>query len=176
MGPPPPQPQIPEFGPGRPWDPYLRIGGIGGSRSPLSISKNVVIGPILSQKTVWPMYALVYPAGPVAGASPQTRPRYTTPAPQLAGAPRVESPRDPSPTLSRQLAGAGGKGSSQFRRLSGGGWGGRREGGGLERTGFGCWGCAHWECGAPATPGIGGMARSSQGITSPAAETSPDCW
>ena len=61
MGPPPPRPQIPEFGPGRPWDPYLRIGGIGGSRSPLSISKNVVIGPILSQKTVWPMYALVYP-------------------------------------------------------------------------------------------------------------------
>ena len=62
MSPPPPQPQIPKFGPGRPWDPYLRIGGIGGSRSPLSISKNVVIGPILSQKTVWPMYALVYPA------------------------------------------------------------------------------------------------------------------
>ena len=62
MGPPPPQPKIPEFGPGRPWDPYLRIGGIGGNRSPLSISKNVVIGPILSQKTVWPMYALVYPA------------------------------------------------------------------------------------------------------------------
>ena len=73
MGPPPPQPKIPKFGPGRPWDPYLRIGGIGGNRSPLSISKNVVIGPILSQKTVWPMYALVYPASwlPTAPGPPQ---------------------------------------------------------------------------------------------------------
>ena len=48
--------------PGRPWDPYLRVGGIGGKRSPIVPSKSVVIGPILGQKTVWPMYALVYPA------------------------------------------------------------------------------------------------------------------
>ena len=50
------------FGPPGPRDPYLRVGGIGGKRSPIVPSKSVVIGPILGQKTVWPMYALVYPA------------------------------------------------------------------------------------------------------------------
>ena len=49
------------FGPPGPRDPLQRLGRIGGNRSPLFPSKSVVIGPILGQKTVWPMYALVYP-------------------------------------------------------------------------------------------------------------------
>ena len=54
------------FGPPGPRDPLQRLGRIGGNRSPLFPSKSVVIGPIWGQKTVWPMYALVYPGvGPL---------------------------------------------------------------------------------------------------------------
>ena len=50
-----------------PRDPLQNLGRIGGNRSPLFPSKSVVIGPIFGQKTVWPMYALVYPGpGPAA--------------------------------------------------------------------------------------------------------------
>ena len=50
------------FGPPGPRDPLQILGRIGGRKSPLVSSKSVVIGPKFGQKTVWPMYALVYPA------------------------------------------------------------------------------------------------------------------
>ena len=60
-GPPTPQLKNSIFGPAGPRDPLRILGRIGGNRSPLFPSKSVVIGPIFGQKTVWPMYALVYP-------------------------------------------------------------------------------------------------------------------
>ena len=62
MGPPPPQLKNSIFRPPRPRDPLQILGRIGGIKSPLVSSKSVVIGPMFGQKTVWPMYALVYPA------------------------------------------------------------------------------------------------------------------
>ena len=68
-----PTPQLKNsiFGPAGPRDPLRILGRIGGNRSPLFPSKSVVIGPILGRKTVWPMYALVYPdeRGPKTRAS-----------------------------------------------------------------------------------------------------------
>ena len=61
------------FWPPRPRDPLQGLGRIGGRKSPLVSSKSVVIGPKFGQKTVWPMYALVYPAeGQVESASRPT--------------------------------------------------------------------------------------------------------
>ena len=68
-GPPTPQLKIPQFGSQRPRDPKNRIPRVRFMKIRPGGGRGTLIGPVLSHKWAWPMYALVYPARPGPGAA-----------------------------------------------------------------------------------------------------------